>query len=50
MGKKRWVLYLVVGVAAAAAAVLTFFAVILPAAERGAGNVDAAVICWDAGE
>ena len=50
MGKKRWVLYLVVGIAAAAAAVLTFFAAILPAAERSAESVDAAVVCWDAGE
>ena len=44
MGKKRWVLYLAVGVAAAAAAVVTFFAVILPAAERNAGVESAAVV------
>lgn len=49
MGKKRWMLYLAVGVAAAAAAVITFFAAILPAAERS-GRVESAAVVWDAGD
>ena len=49
MGKKRWMLYLAVGVAAAAAAVITIFAAILPAAERS-GRVESAAVVWDAGE
>ena len=50
MGKKRWMLYLAVGVAAAAAAVITFFAAILPAAERSGRVANAAVVCRDAGD
>ena len=44
MGKHRWILYLAVGIAAAAAAVITFFAVILPAAERNAEVESAAAV------